>query len=83
MLLLLMKRTIQRRAKTNVEGERIVEASLWMGKTGWEGVQYTNRRWGRAEAWATLAVNKLGSHMCGSRCQWWVEVVEGIWKVLF
>lgn len=54
-----------------------------MGKTGWEGVQYTNRRWGRAEAWATLAVNKLGSHMCGSRCQWWVEVVEGIWKVLF
>lgn len=83
MLLLLMKRTIQRRAKTNVEGERIVEASLWMGKTGREGVQYTNRRWGRAEAWATLAVNKLGSHTCGSRCQWWVEVVEGIWKVLF
>lgn len=32
-----MKRTIQRRAKTNVEGERIVEASLWMGKTGGSG----------------------------------------------
>lgn len=57
---------------------RIVEASLWMGKTGWDGVQYTNRRWGQAEAWAILVGNKLGSHGCNSSFQWWVEVMEGV-----